>query len=441
MAKHSSPCRAKSKTPCASCTRTLRSCPAEREWLKDLLQRYTDWLEQLPPADRESIVDEDDPQARLAIIKELRESEWIARQPKTIRQYLEKPSKSSLQPTLTAASTVGLLAGPPRGLQPIAAAGTATAHTSDPYRVLVRAEAIKRLKQEETRKARDWLIAARHWSDLTDLNFKNRAIMPTHPGDFDKGKDKEIETFIKEYLWPVLSPDEQKRLKGAEGQWPLYPLTLVELADRHPMALPHRNGPKKVSELPTVVQERISKLPKPQTGKVKDYTDQFFKDKKSLKQVENRLSSVSLQGKPTDAMKFACSVATLLNSKKGPPFKLSLASKLPYELWASRPDDMSNPMLVFLSSDPANAFWLALTSQERTTLKNNEGKWPEYPLKIQDLATKYNMSPPWQTLPDVGGKRDLWNRYRVKPHTRFDFSATPLSKTKRDAPGKEGDEK
>ena len=48
--------------------------------------------------------------------------------------------------------------------------------------------------------------------------------------------------------------------------------------------------------------------------------------------------------------------------------------------------------------------------------KFEEG-WPEYPLRIQELADLYYLSVPWQTLP---GKRQLWDAYRLPSPTRAD---------------------
>jgi hypothetical protein len=73
---------------------------------------------------------------------------------------------------------------------------------------------------------------------------------------------------------------------------------------------------------------------------------------------------------------------------------------------------MSRPMQVFL--DDKGSFMGQLTREERGELSAAEGKWPEYPLKIWELARKYGYRPPWQTLPDIGDRSDIWDSYRAK---------------------------
>ena len=45
----------------------------------------------------------------------------------------------------------------------------------------------------------------------------------------------------------MLSPQEKERLAQAEGKWPEFPRTLVELADKHPPALPGVLGHKSIA--------------------------------------------------------------------------------------------------------------------------------------------------------------------------------------------------
>src|SRR5580765_7063379 len=89
---------------------------AERERLKEVLKTYADWMDRLPPADRRAVHDAPNNQARLELVKELREREWVARQPKAVRQFLDS------LPAVAAASGVAILAAGPRGLRPLNAA-------------------------------------------------------------------------------------------------------------------------------------------------------------------------------------------------------------------------------------------------------------------------------------------------------------------------------
>ena len=41
-----------------------------------------------------------------------------------------------------------------------------------------------------------------------------------------------------------------------------------------------------------------------------------------------------------------------------------------------------------------------------------EGKWPDYPNTIQELARRHQLEVPWHTLP---GQRKNWDNYRPPP--------------------------
>jgi hypothetical protein len=115
----------------------------------------------------------------------------------------------------------------------------------------------------------------------------------------------------------------------------------------------------------------------------------------------------------TPSIKFACAVATTVHNK-------GTGKRLANELWPAAVEDMSAPMREFLL--PSGSFWLGLTPEERAYLIRAEGNWPEYPVKIQELAHKYGVQPPWQTLPsgNEAPPADLWDKYRVKPQQKAD---------------------
>src|SRR5262249_29422514 len=58
--------------------------------LQRVLERYADWLQRLPEAERQKIQHEADPQKRLQLIRTLRAQQWVQRLPKAIREELEK---------------------------------------------------------------------------------------------------------------------------------------------------------------------------------------------------------------------------------------------------------------------------------------------------------------------------------------------------------------
>jgi hypothetical protein len=383
--------------------------PIERDRLKDVLLRYADWLERLPATDRQAVLAAPDSRTRLELIKKRREKEWIAHQPKPFRQYLERLPVSKPKPALAAASALGVLSGASGQVRPLSFAAALVAQTTD-----LRTVTITRLKREESRKARNWMIATRNWSDLTDP----KKTVPARAADFNTA-NTDIETFVSEYLLPVLDKNEQDRLQKAEGKWPLYPMTLVELADKHPMALPQKRGPTAFKDLPAEVQKRImGKGFVNKDGKKKDF-DVFFQKLEASKDLDQRLVAVLPKQSVTRPVKFATAVANYVHTKKS-------GVKLPHELWPAKAKDMSVPMRVFL--DQKGPFWIQLTPEEHGALIQAENKWPEYPVKIQELADKYGFRPPWQALPEFDNKGDIWDKYRVKPYSKSETTLPAIQR-------------
>jgi hypothetical protein len=298
-----------------------REDPARRNHLLAVAQRYREWFDRLDEKDRKKIREAPDKNTRLEIIKDLREQEWLRFQPKSYRDQ------------------VAALDGQER------------------------ADFLKKIRKEEQDRHQDWLIATRFWNELTSKNFQPPARTSELP--------REIQEYVNEYLKPMLSKAEKERLTQAEGQWPLYPQTLVELADRHPPALPGPEGPKTFNELPTEVQKRL----KTKMGPLK-----------SLKLNEGRWPD------------FAIVLADFAARNKQSPF--------PHELWPTTEKGLSPPMVEFLN----NQLRPVLTPDEIRKLANAEGKWPEYPETIQELARNHKLPPPWLTLP---GPRERWDNYRL----------------------------
>ena len=169
----------------------------------------------------------------------------------------------------------------------------------------------------------------------------------------------------------MLSREEEDRLEKAQGHWPLYPVTLVALADKHPPALPGPKGPKAYAELPTEVKNKL----KFKNGK----------DPPKLLKAEGRWPA------------FAIAVSSFAAAKKN--------VVLPHELWPTSKSGLSAPMQSFVD----NKLRKVLADDEKARLGNAEGKWPDYPNAIQDLARKHDLQVPWHTLP---GARERWDSYR-----------------------------
>lgn len=301
---------------------------ASQARLHDALDRYSEWLNRLPPADRDRVRQASDSTSRLAIIRELRDNDWLARQPKATRDAISKAPENE------------------------------------------RGDLVARARAEERRRLEEWSIARRFWDDLA----RNRPL-PVKLADFDVP----TQTFVTDVLMRILSKDEREQLVRAEGKWPLYPRTLVELADRHPPALRSSAGPSSMAELPKIVRDSLGK-----------------KAIATLKEkvIEKRMRA--FEGRyPEFAMKLT-----------------SLASEnnwvMPVEWWPYNFHGLTLPMQDFLKKklEPL------LDRKEARLLVDAEGKWPEYPETIQKLAQSHNLEVPWFTLP---GSRERWDVYRAGP--------------------------
>lgn len=301
----------------------LHRLPAsEQARLEGALQRYADWLAQLPEADRARVAAAATKTERLAVIRELRDRQWMAKRPRAVREQWAK------------------LHGAER----------------DAFVTAQRAEARQR--------KREWTIAARFWKDL-----ETRRPLPSRPADFPA----EVRIYLEEFLKPMLRKDEKDRLTKAEGSWPGYPLTLVELADRHPLALPGPHGPRTIAELPQPLHNRLAK-PKQSAAL------------KALRAREGRWPE------------FARELTRFAAKRNWAPF--------PHELWPWSFKGLSPTMQTFVEK----TLRPVLNASEQTDLLHSEGSWPEFPQTIDRLARAHDLRPPWHTLP---GSRERWDAYRL----------------------------
>jgi hypothetical protein len=313
--------------------REMQKLPAgQRQRLEKTLERYVAWLDQLDPTERQKIKDAPDKETRLKIVRRLREDEWLRGQPAAFRDKLAK---------LTAEQ---------------------------------RAEAIKNRHIKERNDRLHWQVAARFWDDVT----KNKRPQPQHLTDFPE----EVQSFAKQYLLPRLGTGELNLLKKAEGHWPQYPMALVALADRHPLALPDARGPRKVEDLPEEVLRRLF-IAKP--GKAKPQI--------------NKLNDM--------AARMGLGKAVAQRAKNKHPDGVIL----PHELWPYRQKCLSQQVQNFIKEK----LQALLTPDEKLALVDADAKgvWPDYPKKLKELAEKHNLRVPWQTLP---GPPLLWDRYRITPY-------------------------
>lgn len=290
--------------------------------LQGVMERYAEWLDRLPEKERQQILDAPDASTRLRLIRERRQAEWVVTLPLAVRQTLEAVPAEA------------------------------------------RATRIAELRREERQREADWERTLRHWDDL-----QRRQPLPSRLTDFPP----EVQSYVTTTLLPMMRPEERTRLKNAEDQWPLYPQTLVELADAHPLRFPGPpTGPSRFTELPKNIQERLP----------------------ALRTLANpRLEK--LEGKWPD---YAVMVVTLAKRR---------GITLPQPLGPSRPAEFSPAVQRFLT----HQLLPRLTVDEKERLNKVLGEWPDYPRTLRDLARKHDLAIPGMALP---GPREFWNRYRTR---------------------------
>jgi hypothetical protein len=346
--------------------RLQREPEAKRKHLRDVLERYADWLDRLPPDERREVVKAPTRQARLRKVRELRAEQWVRRQPQAVRERLRKLQGLAGVRDAVELVRAGWLPAPSPGAQ----AGQAVlAPLLDPG-FDPRAVVLGRLRREERRRHHAWQVALHRWDELGPLAFR--------PLQLSELQDP-VRRYVEEYLKPMLSGDEKDRLRKAEGQFEFLNV-LVELADAHPPALPGPRGPTTFKELPQELKKRLwATVPFKTTGKGAKFP-------------------WGKQLKPKRWPEFAVSVTR---------YAATHQVRMPHELWPYSRLELSQGVQKFLK----NRLEPKLDVEEKKLLKAKEGKWPDFPETIQLLARRHNLTVPWQTLP---GPRALWDPFRPR---------------------------
>jgi hypothetical protein len=183
--------------------------------LQRAIERYADWLRNLPEADREQILTATSAEERLKRIREIRQRQWVEQLPRATREKLHK-------------------------LQ------------ADPSKY--QAE-LAELKKQEQKWRHEWRYAIEHWDALPATRPQAELVKELIP---------QIDQFVRESLAPMLGPAEKTRLENAHkaresGRWFFYLSTIADLADKHPVRLPPaaRIGPTRFKELPDTWQARV----------------------------------------------------------------------------------------------------------------------------------------------------------------------------------------
>lgn len=294
--------------------------------------RYIEWLEHLSAEERQRVEREPNREQRIALIRDLREREWVRRLPAALQEQLEKAGEDA-RPALVA-----------------------------------------RIRAEERERRAQWRVVIRHWDDIIVRGNPMPKSLEELPPN--------VRPFVVNTLLPMLTAEEKRRLTEAEGLWPDYPRTLVELADKHPVrVLGPRKGPMYFADLPLEIRNALpKKLPR---------------------------AIEEAQGKWPDYLMAIADWSAKNKGKKGRDIVL------PVTLCPSRPAHFGKHIQQFIE----RRLWRELTREEQKRLVEAEGRWPQYPLLVLELARKYKLDVPGTTLP---GPRGWWDSYRTSAQSAFD---------------------
>lgn len=244
-----------------------------------------------------------------------------------------------------------------------------------------RAQQVREWRAEEENRTADWSIAQKNWEDLK---------LGRVPAIFTADALSSLDAFANN-LRHSLTESERKSLDDAKaaaaehGQIMWYAIEVVRLADSHPL-LPGKIGPKDFQSLPDATKEFLRK--NDPTLKKKGIF--AHDDSREMKKASGRWPDYAIElAKHTD--------------------KIGL--KLPAPLGDCTKAQMPPEVQTFLDKvlEPS----LKKTEKGRdqlAALSRAEGRWPEYPKMIMDLAKMYRFPIPHWTLP---GLPQIWDRFRA----------------------------
>lgn len=231
-----------------------------------------------------------------------------------------------------------------------------------------RSRRVAELREEERRQRKQW---------LRPLGTNPRTgKQPTHLNDFPR----DVKEYVEKNVLPRLTPDEGRHYRQAEGRWPAFLLLLIQLSDRHPV-LPPLPAPQKPITRYEDLPEKAKTLAGPKTS-----WERRTEEWKQLRQVEGKW--------PHWAEAFT-SLLTDDQRKAMPP------------LGASRPREFPSAVQTFIETTLRNQ----VKPGEFRRLREAEGKWPDYPRRLHELAQKHHLQVPGMSLP---GPAELWDEARKK---------------------------
>jgi hypothetical protein len=318
--------------------------------LRRVLDRYNYWLAHLPEAERRRVADAP-PDRRLKVIVDLKEREWVETLPKAYRDRYAKATPAE------------------------------------------RIRLAELWHEEQRERQAEWSFVRHNWEDL-----QNNRIPPLFQGATFK---KDVDAFVAN-LETQVPPHDRDRLRKfrdqppEEREWYKYIRTVLDLSDKHPLlpgpAYPPDKGPRTFETLPKPVQDAIDKAG---TGMLRKRLAKEFQS------VQGRWPEYAI-----GVTEFARLHHVALPEQLGPSHK------------AEMPPDVQtaiDKLAELLKRAAAERGEKAEQAQKDVAkLKDAEGKWPDYPRTLMELAKQYRQPIPEWTLP----RAEVWERFRANKPAR-----------------------
>jgi hypothetical protein len=288
-----------------------------------VLDRYSTWLEPLPDEERQKVLRAKGSE-KLQLIRDLRQQQWVDRLPLKLREeVLKRPPES-------------------------------------------RGKFVADLRRQERERRVAWMQAPPPFVVKPEVKPKPEPEVKPKPKPSGKPErladlPDEVQRFVRDKLVPRLNKIEHGRLLAAQGKWPQFTKTIVELSNRHPVLPPGPRGEiTTYKQLPPAISIR--------------YKQQQFA------RARHRWPD------------YALAVTRIVKPKM----------KHETPLGASKLDEFPKDVQKFVR----DKLLPALSAEQKKKLHQLEGHWPEYPLQLLDLARQKRLVIPGMSLP---GPNALWD--------------------------------
>ncbi len=229
-----------------------------------------------------------------------------------------------------------------------------------------RAALVEKLRQKERERRAQWQLVLRQQGETIPQSVPPE-LWPV------------IRLFEEKSLLPTLTAAEREELlRARRDSWAEHARALTALAEKHPIHLPpsQRVGVVSLKDLPESFRQALIRPAKPKPGENRPF--------KELRELQGRWPN------------FALALDRLARNRK-----VTLPEK---PLGPCRPEDFMPAVQHFideqLRKDPAAA----------RKLDEAQGKWPDYPLTVMELARHKGKRVPGTFLP---GKKEFWDQARA----------------------------